>query len=153
MWLRFGWDERWDDAFASEPEHAEAWARNRERLMAACPHGRRPAAWWQFKSPIPYPRDDEYAPAALFEAELLTDSETAELVAEWREQFETAQAAGFWFCLGPGRFLKGQPAKRAHYRWAGIPVKLVKRWSLEYRRRHRTVRALAASVPVGIAVT
>jgi hypothetical protein len=149
MWLRFGWDERWDDAFATEAEYAEAWARNRDRLLAACPHGRRPMAWWRFEAPIQFPGYD-HEPAVLFEADLLAEAEIAALLAEWREQFEKAQAPDFWFCLGPGCFLKGVAAKKAHLQWAGVPRTLVRKWTAQRRRRGKTVRAPAtASVPAG----
>ena len=76
-----------------------------------------------------------------YEAGLLQEDERAELVAEWREQFEKAQAAGFWFCLGSGRSLKGAPARRAHYKWADIPPKLVR----QRRKRGKTIHELEAA--------
>jgi hypothetical protein len=130
MWLRYGWDERWDDAFDSEAEYAEVWALHRERLLAACRHGRRPMAWWALEAPIPYP-GHEHEQVVLYEARLLAPDERAELVTEWREEFEKAQAADFWFCLGSGRSLKGAPARRAHYRWANIPRELVREWTAQ----------------------
>jgi hypothetical protein len=76
--------------------------------------------------------------------DLLSGEELNECLSFWREQFERAQAADFWFCLGPGRSLKGTPARRAQYRWADIPKSLLVPWAKEHRRRRRTVRALKA---------
>ena len=146
MTLLYGPDPRWD-AFRTEEEHRDAWLRNRDRLLAWHRHGHRPMAWWHFESPIPFLGYDREQ-AVLFEAGLLGEEESATLVTEWRREFERAQASDFWVCQGPGRFLHGKEARRAYYRWAGIPRDLLKRWTRERRRRSRTVRELeAASVP------
>ena len=133
-------------AFAGEEERRAAWFHHRDRLLQHCSHGRRPAGWWDFESPVPYPRDGDYAAAALFEAGLLTEGGIAELMARWREDFERAQAPGFTYCAGFARpsdttatWLEGEPAKRAHLKWAAVPRSLIRKWTAERRRRHRTV--------------
>ena len=37
MWLLYGFDPKWADAFRDEAHYREAWARNREELMQECP--------------------------------------------------------------------------------------------------------------------
>ena len=132
MTLLYGPDPRWD-AFRSEEEYRDAWERNRDRILAAYRHGRRPMAWWTFEAPIKFP-GYEHQQSALFEAGLLGEEEAATLVSEWREQFE-----------GPGRIFEGAPARKRHFRWADIPAPLVKRWTAQRRRRGRTVRKLKAA--------
>ena len=151
MSLEFGDHPCRPPAFRSNDERREAWLRHRERLLASCLYGRRPAGWWDYEAPIPRPRDQDYEQAALYEAGLLTEIERADLLARWREEFERAQEAGFVHCIGhadPGdtfaSWLQGNAAKRAHYRWAGIPRELIRAWTLERRRRGRAVRKLKA---------
>jgi hypothetical protein len=142
MVLRYGPDPRWP-AFRSENEYRDAWLRNREKMLAGARHGRRPMAWWRFEAgDLRYP-GDETERSMLYQAGLLGEEELRELVAWWRQAFEKAQAPDFWLCLGPGRALKGVPARRAHYRWADIPRELLLQWTREHRRRGRTIRGLA----------
>jgi hypothetical protein len=105
-------------------------------------------AWWDYESPIPYPGRD-YAAATLYEAGLLTEGEISELTARWREDFERAQEPGFGLCIGFAKpsdpvatWLEGNAARRAHYRWAGIPRDLLKRWTAQHRHRSKTIREL-----------
>jgi hypothetical protein len=132
-------------AFADDEERRAAWFHHRDRLLRHCSHGQRPAGWWDFESPVPRPRDRDYAAATLFEAGLLTESEIAELTATWRRDFERAQDLRFAFCVGFARpgdlvssWLKGAPARKQLYRWSGIPKALVRKWTRERRRRQRT---------------
>jgi hypothetical protein len=108
-------------------------------------HGKRPQAWWEFESPVAFPRDSRRAQAVLYENDLLTEQEKTELEADWRREFGRAEALD-WYCLGPNRFLTGEEARRAHLKWAGIPRSLLKRWDAERRRRGRTIRKLATTV-------
>jgi hypothetical protein len=144
MTLLCGVDPRWD-AFRTEEEFRDAWMRHRDRLLAHR-HGRRPMGWWRFESPIPFPGQDRER-AVLFEAGLLDEEERAELVACWREHFERAQDPQFMFCVGFAKpsdttstWLKGAAARRAHYRWSGIPKGLVREWTAQRRRRGKIVR-------------
>jgi hypothetical protein len=131
--------------FASHEDLQRAWLMHRDRLMVAWgKRGKRPQAWWEFESPVPYPRDSDYAEATLYEANLLTAEERTELEARWREEFQRAQTLN-WACLGPNRFLSGEEAKRAHLKWAGVPHSLLKQWNAERRRRGKVVRKLAAT--------
>ena len=150
MTLQYGPDPRWD-AFRDAAEQRNAWIRNRDRLLAWYRHGRRPAAWWQFEAPIRYPGYDKEQ-STLYAAGLLTAEECAELDDFWRKEFERAQQPDFFHCEGPGQFLKGEPAKRAHYQWADIPRALVKQWTAHRRRPSRTIRELEATSPAEPAV-
>ena len=76
----------------------------------------------------------------MFRARVLSEDERAELVAWWRQEFDKAQAPGFTFCAGPGNFVKGADARREHYRWADVPLELVKEWTTQRRRQNRTIR-------------
>ena len=150
MVLRYGEDPRWADAFHGEPEQLDAWMRNRDHLLASYKHGRRPAAWWRFESPIKYPGYD-VEQSTLFAAGLLTEEESAALLVWWHDEFERAQPPDFMFCNGPASWLRGSAARRAHYRWADIPRELVREWTVERRRRGKTIHKLetaAAEQPV-----
>jgi hypothetical protein len=122
-------------AFAGEEARRAAWFHHRDRLLQHCSHGKRPAAWWDFECPIRRPRDRDYEEAALFEVGLLAESEISELLARWRSEFERAQQPGFMYCIGFARpgdrvatWLEGPPARKALYRWSGIPKALVREW-------------------------
>jgi hypothetical protein len=133
MTLQYGPDPRWD-AFHSEEEHRDAWVRNRDRILAGYRHGRRPMAWWRFEAPFQYPGYDKEQ-STLYEAELLGEEEREQLVARWRAHFAQAQQPGFMYCVGHAKrgdtfatWLKGAAARKAHYRWSGIPHSLLKEW-------------------------
>jgi hypothetical protein len=138
--------------FESEEARREAWFRNRDHILAGYQHGRRPAAWWDYESPIARPHNYEYEVAVLFEAELLSAEEKADRIANWRSQFDKAQEPGFMFCIGHAKpddtfatWLTGAPARRAHYEWAGIPRDLIRHWTAERRRRKDTPSPLDGS--------
>jgi hypothetical protein len=84
----------------------------------------------------------------LFETGMLADAEREFLLRRWRKDFDKAQPDDFQLCVGHGHpdgpWLKGDEAKQAHYRWAGIPLSLLKLWIAERRRQGRTVRKLKA---------
>jgi hypothetical protein len=129
-------------AFGSEDERRVAWIRHRDRLMTAwAKHGRRPHGWWLYESPIPRPRYDTEQ-STLYVAGLLTEQERAELIAWWREQYDSAWSPHFSHCEGPGRFFKDAPGRRRHLRWADIPTQLLREWNAARRRRARTIRKL-----------
>ena len=135
MDLVLGSSPRWP-AFAGDAERRQVWTQHRDELIARC--GReRPQAWWQYESPIPYPKDRDYEEAALFEAGLLSADEVVPLMARWRIHFDDAQAPGFTFCTGYG-WLDGAEARMAHYKWAGIPRGLLKEWRADRRRSKPT---------------
>jgi hypothetical protein len=157
MSLRYG-DLPERRAFAGAEERRAAWFAHRDELLLHCHAGKRPAGWWDYECPIRRPRNHDYQEAALYEAGLLAESEVDELVATWRSAFERAQAPRFMFCVGfvksgatTATWLEGKAARRAHYRWAGIPRELLKRWTRERRRRSKTIRKLetvAAEHPI-----
>ena len=134
--------------FRDDDARREAWMRHRDWILARYRQGRRPKAWWDYECPVPRPEDYESERAVLWEADLLAPEERVELEAEWREDFEAAQAPDFWLCIGPGENLSSAAARRAWYRDRGIPRELVRRWSAARRRRDRVVRKLAAPGPV-----
>src|SRR4051812_40615483 len=86
--LRYGREDRWADAFESEEEHRAAWERVRDNFLSQYRHGHRPAAWWGFDSPIPYPAGGyDRERSTLYEAGLLDEEERAWLLADWRREF------------------------------------------------------------------
>ena len=129
------------EAFASPEARRAAWLRHREHFSLPSAPGRRAMAWWAYEASIPYPGPDREA-STLYAAGLLGEAEKVELEADWRREFDRAQEPGFWLCLGPGDWLEGAAARRAHYRWADIPRSLVKRWTAERKRQARTIRQL-----------
>ena len=154
--LRYG-DLPGRPGFASDEERCAAWFAHRDRLLMHCRGGKRPAGWWDYESPVPHPPDRDYAAAALFEAELLTEGELDELMARWRQDFERAHEPGFSYCIGfatPGdtvaTWLEGAPARKALYRWSGIPKALVRKWTAQRRRQGRRIRELVEE-PAGTA--
>jgi hypothetical protein len=134
LWLGLGTNR--PPQFESDEARHEAWLRNREWLMATlAQHGRRPLAWWRYDAgDLRYPGYDRER-STLYEAGMLAEDERAELVAHWREEFDRAHRPDFFCCEGPGRFFHGEPARRAHYRWADIPSELVEEWSAEPRSK------------------
>jgi hypothetical protein len=124
-------------SFADEMQRRTAWFRHRGRLMGywGC-HGKRPQAWWLYEAPVElyYPGPD-YERSTLFEFGLLAETERAELLANWRREFNRANAPGFFYCAGAGKFLDGEEARAAHYRWADIPDTLVEEWSAELQHK------------------
>ena len=131
--------------FRSDAERRKAWERHREFLLAQC-HGKRPQAWWQYESPIPRPADRDYEEATLYEANLLMDRERELLLRKWRIRFE--ETFDPWFeRLGHftgDAWLKGEEGRQARCKWAGIPPKLVRKWTAERKRRERTITKLAS---------
>ena len=93
------------------------------------------------RSPFRRP-DDEQEPACLYAAGLLEEEEKRELVADWRETFQSAQQPDFFICRGPDDFRHGAAARRAAYADAGIPRELVRQWTAAHQRRVKTIRKL-----------
>jgi len=130
--------------FESEEDRQAAWERNRDYLLTMCDHGFRPAAWWDYDAPrlgVRRPHDPEYEKTALWEAGLLTPKEKAMLEAQWRGHFEHGNSPDYiGECVGYDRerhcaiWAKGDEARRALYRWAGIPRALIKCWTGERAR-------------------
>jgi hypothetical protein len=145
------------EAFASDEERRATWLRHRDELLRYCAAGQRPQAWWDFESPVPYPGRD-YAAAVLFENDLLSEQELRQLLTRWREEFEKAQVAGFRYCVGfvnrcdaTATWLEGAAARRARFKWAGIPRELLKEWTAERRRRNQATRRTASSTDTSAA--
>jgi hypothetical protein len=136
----------WDD----RPISYERWLKHKDQIMASTRAGSRPEEWWAYEKRIPQPRGLGDERITLFEMAELTETELAELIPEWRECYEKASEPGFAYCIGhakPGdthaTWLSGPAARRAQYRWAGIPRALVKKWDAERRRRAKTIRKIA----------
>jgi len=149
MSLEWGVDRGRPPPFPNDAARREAWLRCRDYFLARCKDGWRPAAWWDYESPIPRPSDHDYEKATLWEASLLTNEERAELEQAWHEYFEQAQRPGFQHCIGhakPGdtfaTWYTGARARAAHYRWAGIPRELIKKWTEARQRRSRAIGGL-----------
>jgi hypothetical protein len=140
MFLQYGPAFRWADAFRDEDECRAAWTCNRDRLLAGYPPGRRPIAWWRFEVRVAYPGYDR-EPVVLYESEFIGAEERAALERGWCREFARAHGPHFFHCEA-GRILKGAAGRRAHYRWAGIPRDLLKRWTRERRRQSHTIRKL-----------
>ena len=131
--------------FASAEARKAAWQLHRDRLSGVLPSspGRRAMAFWQYDAPIAWP-GYERERSVLYDAGLLGEEEAHALEIEWRADFTRSWEAGFTVCLGPGEFLTGAGARKAHYRWADIPRRLVHRWTAERRSATQTIRQLEA---------
>ena len=88
MFLLYGFDEKWADAFVDEADYRETWAQHREHILAGYRHGRRPIAWWVIESGYKYPGYDEER-RFLYEHDLLGSEERE----EWETQRPDAVAA------------------------------------------------------------
>jgi hypothetical protein len=128
------------------PVSLECWRRHRKTLMSWSAKGHRPPEWWLYERNMECPEHQE---AALFAMGELRKAELSQTMAWWREQYDRARQPGFAHCIGhakPGdmfaTWLEGLPALRAHFRWAGVPRKLIQRWNAEHRRSTKLVRQL-----------
>jgi hypothetical protein len=110
MWLKYGWDERWADAFISEADYADAWRLHRDSLLQGHAPGRRPIGWWVNEGPCRYPGYDEER-QFMYTHDLLEPAERAALLADWREAFERG------------------------WRWADVPPKLWAEWEAQRRTK------------------
>jgi len=128
----------WDD----RPISYERWVKHKDQIMAWTRAGSRPEEWWAYEKQMPQPRDLGDERITLFKMAELTETELAELMPEWREDYEKANEPNFSYCTGDG-WLRGEAAKRAQYRWAGIPRALIRKWDAERRRGAKTIRKLA----------
>jgi hypothetical protein len=125
-------------SFASEQDRRRLWFEHRDRLMGwwGC-HGKRPIAWWLYEAPddLDYPGPD-LERSTLYEADLLTESEKAELLAQWRHEFDRAWRPDFFHCTG-SEFLEGEAARAAHFRWCDLPPSLLEEWTAERRQQRK----------------
>jgi hypothetical protein len=143
--------------FESKEDRQAAWERHREYLMAKCHHGVRPTAWWDYDAPalgVRRPVRPEYEKATLWEAGLLSPEEAATLEREWRGYFDHGNSPDYiGECVGYDRvrhcavWAKGDVARRALYKWAGIPKALIKRWTEERGRPARARRTAKPAPP------
>jgi hypothetical protein len=143
--------------FESKEDRQAAWERHKNFLLAKCRHGFRPTGWWQYDAPtlgVRRPRDLGYEKATLWEHGLLSPEEVVTLEREWRKHFDDANSPDYiGECIGYDRvrhcavWVKGAAARRALYRWAGIPRALIKRWSSESGRPARSRRTVKPAPP------
>ena len=132
----------WED----RPVSIEDWHRHRDELMRDAGDGKRPEEWWLYEHGMPCPENES---AALYAMGELAEDELARLMTDWRAWYAQAWQPGFAYCIGalPGNvyatWLEGVAARKAHYRWAGIPVPLIRQWHRERRRAAKIVRELA----------
>jgi hypothetical protein len=131
--------------FNSREELQQTWEVARAWMLRVFGRsGRRPAAWWEFDSPIPYPGRDRET-AVLYEANLLDAEERDQLEHGWRRQFEHSLEPGFSVTVSPELILSGARARTAHWDWAGIPTSLRERWRAEHQpKRRRSGRSAVA---------
>jgi len=141
IWSLTCGDSVFPEEFATDEDRRAAWERHRDELLAECA-GKRPAAWWDYDALISRPADSDLETPVLYKAGLLSDAEIAELMPWWREQYDKAQEPDFQYCIGTAKpgdtfasWIKGAAAKRAQYRWAGIPRAIIKQWNAERRKR------------------
>jgi hypothetical protein len=121
--------------FDTPEQLRDAWVRGRAVVMRLWGSGgRRPQAWWCFEAPglglswPGYDREQSY----LFEHNVLEETERAQLLVGWREEFEQACS------------LESTGAKKDHLDWADVPHSLRQRWSAARRRRGRQPAVMSA---------
>jgi hypothetical protein len=108
MFLKYGFDENWADAFRDEADYRAAWEQHREHIMAGYRHGRRPIAWWVIEGPCRYVGYDEER-RFLFEHDLLGEEERASLLATWRDAFECGHR---WSDVPPSLWAEWEAPRR-----------------------------------------
>ena len=151
MSLEHGFDPGYG-AYSTWEEYRAVWELHRARFMTRFDWGIRPQAWWDFEAPklgVQQPREYEYEKATLWENGLLTPAEIVQLEKHWREHFDHANEPGWYgHCIGHAKkgdtfatWLHGEDGRRAHYKWAGIPHALIKKWTA-HKRRAKTIRKL-----------
>jgi hypothetical protein len=117
--------------FRDREELVAAWAAGRAVVMRLWgSHGRRPLGFYEFEWEGPRPA---YAVerSSLWRAGVLSETERAELEAEWRWEFDAARR-------------KGARERREAYEHHDIPAELIERWKAE-RRRERRAPPMAAA--------
>lgn len=135
--------------FATAEEARQAWHRVRDSFSLPNAPGRRAQAWWAFDAPAGLTFNYDTERSTLFTHGLVSEEEKEQLLAEWKAEFDKAQARGFALTLGPDEVLYGAAARRAHYTWADIPGDLIEQWTAEHRRRKQATRDLAAMAVPG----
>ena len=123
----------------SRPVSHERWQKHRERMMAYAGAGRRPPEWWRYESGQQRPVDRGDETILLYEMGEFSPAEIKRLLPDWRERYEKTHDDGFAYFTGDV-WLKGEAAKLAHLRWAGVPPEIWRRWDEE---RARTIAELA----------
>jgi hypothetical protein len=121
MFLLYGFDEKWADAFRDKTHYEETWAQHREHILAGYRHGRRPIAWWVIEGPCKYVGNDAER-RFLFEHDLLDAEEREELIRCWRQDFENG------------------------HRWSDVPSALWAEWETQ---RPDAVAAASPAEPAG----
>jgi hypothetical protein len=151
--LEFGDPDHLPPAFRNDDERRAAWFQHRDVIMPHWQHGHRPLAWWQYEAHgLQYPQDPAYQEAVLYERGLLGNGERASLLRQWREYFDRAQDDDFGYCVGRksgqtfSSWLHGDEARQAHYRWAGIPRELIRRWERQRYKKKRPGEARRGAV-------
>ena len=126
------------------PISEERWIRHRERMLANAGPGRRPSEWWLYEKQRRQPLGVGDQHVTLFEMGELSAAELAKLMPRWREEYERANDPAFSYCVGQvagvAKWLKGSAARRAHYRWVGIPREILRLWDAERKRRTKAIR-------------
>jgi hypothetical protein len=122
----------WEDS----PISLERWRRHRETMMRNQYPGSRPEEWWLYERQMQQP---SHQAAALYAMGELAGSELEQVMRDWRQAYEHALEPAFSHNTGDG-WLGGAAARRAHYRWAGIPPELVRKWDVERRRQANVIR-------------
>jgi hypothetical protein len=129
---------------ADWPITRERWLRHRETLMKWARTGTRPPGWWAYERHLQPPEDRNRETELLMAMGELSPAELAELVPEWRAEYDKAQRPDFAVCIGHAQphdtfatWIEGDEARRRHYAWAGIPKRLLKEWDRERRRKPR----------------
>jgi hypothetical protein len=125
--------------FSSREELQSAWEKNRAEVMRLWgSHGRRPMGWWEFEAgDLKHPGYDRER-SFLFEHNVLSEAERAELLAGWRKEFEHACS------------LEGAAARKSHLDWADVPDSLRQQWRATRRRRGRQRAAPPEEAAAGI---
>jgi len=143
--------------FETFEDYQAGWERFRAQLTEEFNWGKRAQAWWDFDAPelgARQPHDSSYEAATLWEHDLLSPEEHTQLEKRWRDDFEDCHRPDWLgYCSGYDEqrrcalWIKGDAARQAHFKWAGIPKALVKRWTKQRDRRAKTIRKMAEPEP------
>jgi hypothetical protein len=127
------------------PISIDRWMRYRDVMLKWCYPGNRPQEWFLYERNMKVPpRQTSW----LFDHDVLSEAEIAELMPTWREQYDRSWEEGFVFNAGERGWLVGAAARKAWYHLHDIPDAIVKHWDRERRRSMKVVKKLkTAAVP------
>jgi hypothetical protein len=123
----------------------EEWIRHREFLLCCVGNsGHRPVGFWRWEIGR-LPPALEVETSTLWAMGAFSDAEHSEILQRWRFEFDRSLDPHFFYCGGANMFLTGPRARKAHWRWADIPIPLLKTWLHSRKHQAAQIKQLASA--------